>query len=399
VGRVCVRGGDALVIVNARVRACVRVVGRSDVYGIGLKTLIAEGLPTQQAIIANAAAPRLLTALSSGKKVRGGWRLRRAFAHSPAPPELRRPPPRPRPAALAQEVLSEALQVSAQLFGKSGTLLESSHKARGLGGGGGRRVDRLWSALLLPLRASIPPPSPHSAQAFTTAILALLGDGNTTVRKWAISAVSALAPALGDANLETLVTTLLGGLDRKKGVKSGVGSADPRTLIQTIGSVSRQVGYRLGRHLARIIPLFLEWLGDPTETSPERDEQRENCLQVRGGAVGLGGECRVACTLHAGVAVGWAHAGVRVLPAAVAQGGDALRGLHHRHHADVAAVRPKLRLPRRGGRRGGGCVLPCGWRVLRCIVQARVSSRAQTMTWRAWTARTGAATRVTTATR
>jgi len=112
-----------------------------------------------------------------------------------------------------------------------------------------------------------------------TAILALLGDGNTTVRKWAISAISALAPALGDANLETLVTTLLGGLDRKKGSKGGV-TADPRTLIQTIGSVSRQVGYRLGRHLARIIPLFLDWLGDPSETSPERDEQRENCLQV-----------------------------------------------------------------------------------------------------------------------
>lgn len=136
-------------------------------------------------------------------------------------------------------MVNEALDVTTALFGKLGPLLDASHRA------------------------------------YLTTTLAHLSHKDASIRKRAIAAIAAMAPSLGDADLETCVTTLLSGLDRKS-----KGTADPRTLIQTIGAVSRQVGFRLGRHLRRIVPLFLDWLGEPEEAEPARDEERENCLQA-----------------------------------------------------------------------------------------------------------------------
>lgn len=68
-------------------------------YGIGLKTLIAEAAPAQQSIVALAIGPKLLTALQNPKKVRLlGGRLAR-HCHSTTVFHESRPISRPRHAA------------------------------------------------------------------------------------------------------------------------------------------------------------------------------------------------------------------------------------------------------------------------------------------------------------
>lgn len=113
-------------------------------------------------------------------------------------------------------------------------------------------------------------------------IVAQLDHERMVIRKRAANCLGSLAVVSSDALLNRLVQTLLEKIDltEKKSAK-GFSSQETRTLIQTIGTISRTVGYRLGRHLDKIVPLFLRFCGDPDDETQQTDpanELRENCF-------------------------------------------------------------------------------------------------------------------------
>lgn len=112
------------------------------------------------------------------------------------------------------------------------------------------------------------------------AAVAQLEHEKVIIRKRAANCLGSLAVVSSDALLNRLVQTLLEKIESSE-KKSSSSSQETRTLIQTIGTISRTVGYRLGRHLERIIPLFVRFCGDPADESQHTDtanELRENCF-------------------------------------------------------------------------------------------------------------------------
>jgi cullin-associated NEDD8-dissociated protein 1 len=100
------------------------------------------------------------------------------------------------------------------------------------------------------------------------------------IRKRAAVCLGSLAVVSSDVLLNRLVEIILEKIEASE-QKSTKSTADVRTLIQTIGTISRTVGYRLGRHLDRLIPLFLRFCGDPEDENQQTDsanELRENCF-------------------------------------------------------------------------------------------------------------------------
>lgn len=94
------------------------------------------------------------------------------------------------------------------------------------------------------------------------------------VRKRATNCLGALGLVVSHTLLNRLISNLL------TGIQDAIGNTG--TLIQTIGTLSRVVGHRLGEHLDTIVPLFLKFCGDVEDESMHNetsDELRENCLQ------------------------------------------------------------------------------------------------------------------------
>ena len=129
---------------------------------------------------------------------------------------------------------------------------------------------------------AVPTGPQHASHALASLLwdaLLQLSDSTAAIRKRATSCLGNLAVVLPDSLLQSMVETLLSAIARLR--KSG--DDQVRTFVQTIGTISRQVGHRLGRHLSTIVPLFIGFMGNPDDESlhtDEANELRENCLQA-----------------------------------------------------------------------------------------------------------------------
>lgn len=107
--------------------------------------------------------------------------------------------------------------------------------------------------------------------------LAQLDATKPVLRKRAAACLAALGVSASEQLLERLFSTLLARIDAARDDVEAT-----RMLIQTIGTVSRAVGGRLGRHLDAVVPVFVEHVGsaeDEDANTPELNELRENCFQ------------------------------------------------------------------------------------------------------------------------
>ncbi|KAL3163066.1 hypothetical protein ABBQ32_009489 [Trebouxia sp. C0010 RCD-2024] len=104
------------------------------------------------------------------------------------------------------------------------------------------------------------------------AILPHLEEPRPVVRKRAIQCMASLALHLSDDLLDDVNKALISQLQQKN-IKADAA----RTYVQTIGAVSRSIGYRFGKHLPATIPLVIKFSHDAVEGD---DELREHCLQA-----------------------------------------------------------------------------------------------------------------------
>mmetsp|Transcript_95411 Transcript_95411/g.199626 ORF Transcript_95411/g.199626 Transcript_95411/m.199626 type:complete len:1263 (-) Transcript_95411:119-3907(-) len=103
----------------------------------------------------------------------------------------------------------------------------------------------------------------------------------TSLKKKVIACIGALSAVLADRQLDNLMRTLLAD------VRSAQTKAEKQKYIQCIGTVSRNVGFRIGQHLREIAPLFLEIVNQATEGDVNMDGENEqdhevveNCLHA-----------------------------------------------------------------------------------------------------------------------
>ncbi|RLN98459.1 hypothetical protein BBJ28_00019453 [Nothophytophthora sp. Chile5] len=108
-------------------------------------------------------------------------------------------------------------------------------------------------------------------------LIVQLSDDSPLVRKRATACVGSLGVMASDVLVSRLVEHLI------RGIQGSSESANVRTLIQTIGMLSRTAGHRLGQHLDTVIGILVQFCGDPEDESMQNeasDELRGNCFQA-----------------------------------------------------------------------------------------------------------------------
>jgi cullin-associated NEDD8-dissociated protein 1 len=128
---------------------------------------------------------------------------------------------------------------------------------------------------------------PHHETIFRIVFSCLEGNKKHIIRKRASVCLGALAVVVSDALLFTLVNDLLKRIDTLD-ISANLTTEladDIRIIIQTIGTISRTVGYRLGKSLDQIIPLFIKCCGGTSEIFDLNETQeafyndlREHCF-------------------------------------------------------------------------------------------------------------------------
>lgn len=98
-----------------------------------------------------------------------------------------------------------------------------------------------------------------------------LQQGKVMVRKRANAFVGALAAVVPDAMLDAMMEELLKEIQGAE----GRGPREVQNLIQTVGTVARTVGHRVGKHLCLVVPLLLRFLGGSGEKVGEEEEEEE----------------------------------------------------------------------------------------------------------------------------
>jgi cullin-associated NEDD8-dissociated protein 1 len=128
-----------------------------------------------------------------------------------------------------------------------------------------------------------------SIMKITLRQLSLPGQENKSVRKLSSDVLGALAVVSSDDLLNVLVNTILDHIEKAGGVPDANSAemiiddsgTDARTLIQTVGTISRTVGHRLGRHLKKIVPLLINVIGDVSYDGSEEDRDINLLNEIR----------------------------------------------------------------------------------------------------------------------
>lgn len=108
------------------------------------------------------------------------------------------------------------------------------------------------------------------------AVLKQLSCSQPLVRKRGAVCLGALAVHVSDRLLQGLVEELL------RGIQAPAAGQDVHALIQSVGTVGRKVGFRLGRHLPAIVPLFLSFINQDMSAQEDAvaNDLREICFQA-----------------------------------------------------------------------------------------------------------------------
>ena len=117
----------------------------------------------------------------------------------------------------------------------------------------------------------------NSHEAIMRTVQRQLLQARSMVTKRATACLGNLAVVLAQPLLNRLINELLLAIQQNE-----ASAPNMSTLIQTIGTLSRVVGQRLGGQLDAIVPLFLKFCGqvdDEAMHTETADELRENCLQ------------------------------------------------------------------------------------------------------------------------